>query len=229
MPAELPPRHKLEAFKSETIDRRLIKGAPYNPRYITKQAKQKLRRALRKVGLISPVTWNRRTGTLVSGHQRIAALDAVHGSDEYSLTVAVVDMSEAEERAANLLLNNPEAQGEWDMDKLASMLKDANLDMESAGMGSADIFKIVGEDAPDPVLKDVAERIEKMREIEGATHEKADVDYSTDYYLVVVFKDAKTRALATEELGLDDDRYVSGEEMMVSLRQRAESSAGASR
>ena len=229
MPAELPPRHKLEAFKSETIDRRLIKGAPYNPRYITTQAKQKLRRALRKVGLISPVTWNRRTGTLVSGHQRIAALDAVHGSDEYSLTVAVVDMSEAEERAANLLLNNPEAQGEWDMDKLASMLKDANLDMESAGMGSADIFKIVGEDAPDPVLKDVAERIEKMREIEGATHEKADVDYSTDYYLVVVFKDAKTRALATEELGLDDDRYVSGEEMMVSLRQRAESSAGASR
>ena len=216
----LPPRHRLEAFKTDTIDRRLIKGAPYNPRLITEQARKKLRAALKKVGLISPVTWNRRTGTLVSGHQRISALDAVHGSPEYSLTVAVVDMSEDEEKAANLLLNNPESQGEWDMEKLGEMLKNTSLNLEAAGMGSSDVFKIIGEDAPDDVLADVAERIEKTREIAEAVSSKAD-DYSTDYYLVVVFASPEERKKATDELGLDDGRYVSGDEFMRQFREMA--------
>ena len=215
----LPGLHELQKFQLETIDRRSIKGADYNPRYITEQAKKKLRAALKKVGLIAPVTWNAKTGTLVGGHQRLAALDALHGSPEYSLTVARVDMTSGQEKAANLLLNNPEAQGEWDMSKLGLMLSDKELDLEAAGMGSSDVFKIIGQDAPEAVLEEIADRVEKAREIADATAKKRD-EHSTDYYWVVVFRDPAERASAATKLGLDDNRYVSGEDIMRALESK---------
>lgn len=45
-----------------------------------------------------PLVWNRRTGILVSGHQRLKALDALEGTEDYELTVSVIDVDDLERR-----------------------------------------------------------------------------------------------------------------------------------
>ena len=49
--------------------------APYNPRAISTAELEGLRASLDKFGLVEPVVWNRRTGHVVAGHQRIKALE----------------------------------------------------------------------------------------------------------------------------------------------------------
>ena len=124
--------NRYESFKMEKVKRSDIHGADYNPRKISPAAQAKLKRFMKKKdggGLLAPLTWNQRTGNLVSGHQRLEILDQLHKGKPYDLTVAVVDMSESEEVKANVFMNNPSAQGEWDIDIL-SQLQDIVPDLD---------------------------------------------------------------------------------------------------
>ena len=56
----------------KTIDD--LKPAPYNPRKISEEAVSGLAYSLEEFGDISGITWNKRTGHLVSGHQRVNQL-----------------------------------------------------------------------------------------------------------------------------------------------------------
>lgn len=60
-------------FATERWSRDRIKNALYNPRTIDRFARQKLEADLKKVGLLAPLTVNRRTGNIVGGHQRLAS------------------------------------------------------------------------------------------------------------------------------------------------------------
>ena len=51
-----------------------LKPAPYNPREITADALKRLQRSVEEFGDISGIVWNRQTGNMVSGHQRLKAL-----------------------------------------------------------------------------------------------------------------------------------------------------------
>lgn len=183
---------------------------------MTDKARKRLKEGIKKVGILGPIVWNETTGNIVGGHQRLSALDSINGGKDYTITVSAVQLTEAREREANILLNNPEAQGEWDMEKLGVMLKDPVLDLVAAGMGSADVYNIVGDDSPDHVLIDCAERINAARDIATDT-KKASDKHSTDYYLVVVFRDHDHRREFTEAMALDDNRYVSGEDLLAAL------------
>lgn len=124
--------NRYESFEVMTVKRSDIHGADYNPRKISSSAQAKLKRFLKKKdggGLLMPLTWNQKTGNLVSGHQRLEILDQLHKGKPYELTVAVVDMSEEEEVKANVFMNNPSAQGEWDLDILGQ-LKDLIPDLD---------------------------------------------------------------------------------------------------
>jgi hypothetical protein len=48
--------------------------APYNPRTISSEALAGLRGSVERFGLVEPVVWNRRTGRVVGGHQRLKVL-----------------------------------------------------------------------------------------------------------------------------------------------------------
>jgi ParB-like chromosome segregation protein Spo0J len=161
---------KFVAFESAVIHRSQIREADYNPRVIDTLAKKKLRERLKKRGLIEPLVWNRRTGVLVGGHQRLAALDALEESADYLLPVAVTDSDEKEEREDNVALNNPGMQGQWDPRKLGAMLTDgAGASWEAMGFEPLELeavlegtdFNITGlfqEPATDPakaILDDV--------------------------------------------------------------------------
>lgn len=220
----------IEAFTMGRVHRSELKNADYNPRNMTNEARKKLRRGLKRHGLLAPITWNKRTGNIVGGHQRVSALDAEHGGTDYELTVAVVDLDERREREANILLNNHEAMGDWDIGKLGSMLKDAELDMDGTGFDMADVYRIFG-DAPmlDRDGNAVDELADKLRETKERQEKHlgevcADRD-SEDFYVVVVFKDAADRRSFIDGLGLDDNRFQDGRRLRALLRPSTEASA----
>lgn len=136
---------KHERFEIAKIPRADIKGVDWNPRAISNQAKMRLRRGIEENGLVQPLVWNKRTGNLVGGHQRLSILDDMEGSNSYNVTVSVVDLADKDERKLNVLLNNDSAMGHWDERRLLELFHtDDNdvVDYEAFGFSSnqADYF-----------------------------------------------------------------------------------------
>jgi ParB-like chromosome segregation protein Spo0J len=200
----------------KTIARSAIKNADYNPRQISAQAKKKLRTGLEKLGLIQPLVWNQRTGNLVGGHQRLDILDKLAGGKtDYTLQCAVVDLTTAAEHEANILLNNPEAMGEWDLAKLDTALRVPGLRLEATGFDMADVFQVLGDS---PFTQANADAVAALADAQRAVQESLDAITkalesgrdATDFYLCIVFKDDQDRLSFTEALGLDDNTFQDG-------------------
>lgn len=137
-----------------TIPRNKIKKADYNPRIIDDDNLKRLTKDIREHGLVTPLVWNKRTGILVSGHQRLAAMDKIHRKDDYPVPVAVIDVDEKEEKQINVQMNNPSLQGSWDLDALTS-LRDDGISFEDMGFNKADIdFMYDGDVSFDESLAD---------------------------------------------------------------------------
>lgn len=119
---------KYQRFEVERLHRSEIKKAAYNPRKIDDWSAKKLRQALEKFGLVEPLIWNKRTGNLVGGHQRLTALDTLDahdgGSGDYLLDMSVIDVTEKREKQLNVVLNNPTLQGEYDLGALRDLIGD---------------------------------------------------------------------------------------------------------
>lgn len=124
-------------------------AAPYNPRTISPEALGGLGQSIARFGVVQPVVWNRRTGHVVGGHQRLKAL-AAQGVQETD--VVVVDLPEVEEKALNLSLNSSAISGEFTADALALIdeVAAALPDMASALLFS-DLRDSVEDMFPPPV------------------------------------------------------------------------------
>jgi hypothetical protein len=68
--------------------------ASYNPRTISDRAMEGLRNSIERFGIVQSVVWNKRTGRVVGGHQRLKIL-VEKGEEETD--VAVVDVDESED------------------------------------------------------------------------------------------------------------------------------------
>lgn len=132
-------RTRFQKFQFVERARSAIQKAPYNPRKLDKWAAEKLRKKLRKTGLLEPVIVNMRTGNLVGGHQRLAALDALEGRQDYTLTVALVDLDERTEKLQNVFLNNPDAQGEFEPELLAKLTRSQGVSLEGMGFDQMEL------------------------------------------------------------------------------------------
>lgn len=99
-----------------------LRPAPYNPRTMTDEARARLRRGIETFGLVDPIVARRSDGLVIGGHQRL------HAAKEIGVaTVPVVyldDVDDQQAAALNVLLNNPSAQGEWDMARLSELLSE---------------------------------------------------------------------------------------------------------
>jgi len=124
----------------ETIPITKIKPSAYNPRKDLKPGDaeyQKLEKSMKEFDLVEPLVWNKRTGNLVGGHQRLKILKARGDKD---VEVSVVDLPEDKEKALNLALNK--ISGEWDFPMLKDLLEEldtGNLDMEITGFDVKEI------------------------------------------------------------------------------------------
>lgn len=132
---------KFQKFQIETIHRSQIKNAPYNPRDIKKENFDRLKRNIKNRGLIETLVWNRTTGNLVSGHQRIKILDTLEKKQDYNITVAVVELDEKTEKEQNIFLNNGTAQGHYVADMLRDLVPE--IDYKEAGITEVDL-NIIG-------------------------------------------------------------------------------------
>lgn len=119
--------------------------ADYNPRKDLKPGDpeyDKLKRSIEQFGYVEPVIWNKVTGRVVGGHQRLKVLIDM-GITE--VECVVVELLEDKEKALNIALNK--ISGEWDKDKLALLIADlqgADFDVSLTGFDPAeldDLFK----------------------------------------------------------------------------------------
>ena len=136
---------KFQKFTSAEVARSALRNAKYNPRQIGDDERARLREGLESLGLVAPLVFNKRTGNLVSGHQRLSILDELEGTKDYRLTVARIDVSASEERRLNLLLNNPKAQGTWDDEKLKAVIEQLNGELAGTGFSADDFTQSIRE------------------------------------------------------------------------------------
>ena len=114
--------------------------ADYNPRKDLKPGDteyEKLKRSLEQFGYVEPVIWNKTTGRVVGGHQRLKVLIDL-GITE--IDCVVVELDEEREKALNVALNK--ISGDWDKDKLALLISDlqgADFDVSLTGFEPAEI------------------------------------------------------------------------------------------
>lgn len=109
--------------------------ADYNPRTISKEAMEGLKASLETFGLVQAIVVNRRTGNIIGGHQRVAAMKEM-GID--TARVAWIDVDDAEEKALNLTLNNREIEGEFIPERVKDILEELSETMPEA----LDLFRL---------------------------------------------------------------------------------------
>ena len=123
--------------KKNTAD---LLPADYNPRKDLKPGDaeyEKLKRSIEQFGYVEPVIWNKTTGRVVGGHQRLKVLIDM-GITE--VECVVVEMDESKEKALNVALNK--ISGDWDKDKLALLIADLqgeDFDVSLTGFEPAEI------------------------------------------------------------------------------------------
>ena len=140
------------------IERRKVdelKAAEYNPRKDLRPGDaeyEKLKRSIQEFGYVEPVIWNKRTGTVVGGHQRLKVMKDL-GYEE--VDCVVVDLDEKKEKALNIALNK--ISGEWDNDLLASLLKDldgSGYNITLTGFDLAEAQEVFGSGSMENVHED---------------------------------------------------------------------------
>lgn len=138
--------------KKNTAD---LLPADYNPRKDLKPGDaeyEKLKRSIEQFGYVEPVIWNKTTGRVVGGHQRLKVLMDM-GMTEVDCVVA--EMDEDKEKALNIALNK--ISGDWDKDKLALLIADlqgADFDVSLTGFEPAEIDDLFKDTLKDGVKDD---------------------------------------------------------------------------
>ena len=220
----------ITAHEKATVKRSQIKGAPYNPRKITKKERENLYKVLDSHKLVTDLVWNARTGNLVSGHQRLSWIDLKareKGLKDFDIDVNKVDVDEKTEMELNLAMNNDAAMGKFDLDMLGPMLDE--IDYSLAGFDDKSLDALLGgfdaEMLNDEDLRkradDYAEGIEHRKRMQTAKQK----DSTFDYYSVLVFRDFNNRQEFFAFLGMKDEQHVDGNKIMETLRARFERKA----
>lgn len=214
-------KSKYQNYDTETITRGDIKNAPYNPRIMDPEAQKRLKKNIQKHGLVSALTWNKRTGNLVGRHQRLKQLDALEKNKDYELTVCVIDVDKAEEARLNVQLNNPSMQGDWDLDKLAMMADEFDLDLQNdLGFTESDIdFMFEGDDRFSKLFdtqegENMRGDLEKVKEARKKGVENLKDRNGINWYIVVVFENEEDRKKFMKQISVPlSETYITEEEV----------------
>lgn len=113
--------------------------AIYNPRKDLKPNDEeyiKIKNSIENFGFVSPLVINKDM-TVIGGHQRLKVLIELGYTE---IECIVVDLDKTSEKALNIALNK--IQGDWDEEKLESLLKELkteNFDLDLTGFNSEEI------------------------------------------------------------------------------------------
>lgn len=136
-------QNKVKQSETIVLKRSQITPADYNPRTITEDARKALKKSIKENGIIGGMVWNKQTGNLVSGHQKLSIADEVNkyeAGNDYDIKVEVIDVDLKKEKEMNIFFNSKAVQGEMDYKKLAQIFPD--IDASLAGLDDVDISMI---------------------------------------------------------------------------------------
>lgn len=161
----------LQDFTVKTIPISRIKPAKYNPRRdFTEEELKAFEANLEKFGCVELLVWNERTGNLVGGHKR---LDWLKKKGATKAWVAVVNLSEQDEKTLNLALNRW-GEGLWDEEKLEVLLEELRLedvDLTLAGFDLEIVDSDDGGEPPEPQIDRAVELQKKWKVKRGQVWE----------------------------------------------------------
>ena len=230
-------------IKSQSVEvkRSQIHFASYNPRTLSEEEKKTLKRGIKKFGLVGGIVVNKRTGmTVVSGHQRLTVMDELNKfpENDYAIRIDLIDVDEKQEKELNILMNNPNAQGKWDYDALASLVPD--IDWKDAGLTEVDL-NLIGcdyllktedensiADALDDMMSGIteqkeaekaakqlerAEKVAHMKEVKQQVKENAQkTAEDMDAYVMLSFDTYEAKAAFMERFGYEREmKFIKGE------------------
>lgn len=132
-----------------------LKAAEYNPRKDLKPGDteyEKLKRSIIEFGYVEPIIWNKRTGNVVGGHQRLKVMKDLGHTE---VDCVIVDLDDKKEKALNIALNK--ISGEWDNTLLANLLQDLDkngYDVTLTGFDLAEAQELFGSGSMENVHED---------------------------------------------------------------------------
>jgi len=214
-----------QRFEMGTMWRHEIFPHPKNPRKIAKSAQHRLKGKVKEVGMIQPIIVNRRSGFVVGGHQRLEVLDKLERYDsatqanDYQLDVSLCDLDDKQELEMLAFLNNPGAQGMFDLDILADLNLEMGVGFEGMGFDQMDVDMMFDGDArfshlfeDNREVEETKEKIEAVRAARAQGVEKMQEKNSAEFYFVVVCRDEEEMNLAKKMIGVQPhEQFVSAD------------------
>lgn len=159
----------------------VLKDELGNPRKITRKKASELQESLESLGDFGIIVIDE-NDNIISGHQRVDALQSLYGDDHEVLCKRLVGYSKSELKAINIKANTH--SGDWDLDKLAEWTADLHVDL--------------GLDLPNQL--DPHEDV-KIKDMELIPYEKYD-------YVMIVCRNEVDYMNLTQALGLDGKKVV---------------------
>lgn len=157
-----------------------LNPASYNPRKISRDMLQALKKTITEFGLVDPVIVNADM-TIIGGHQRFKACLELGFKD---IPCVVLDIPKSKEKALNLALNK--ISGDWDKKKLEKLLKEIEeMDIGFTGFTDEEMKQLIDDMEPDTPEYDIAPRIME--------------EYS---YIVLFFRETLDFQVAADHFGL---------------------------
>lgn len=162
-----------------------LKPANYNPRKNLKPGDkeyEKLKKSIKEFGYVEPVIYNKRTGIVVGGHQRLKVLKDL-GYEE--IDCVIVDLDEAKEKALNIALNK--ISGEWNNNLLADLLKELDqegFDVTLTGFDLDEAKELFGKGSLENVHEDNFNPEKEVKEIKEPKTKAGDIYHLGDHRII---------------------------------------------
>lgn len=217
------------------IERSKLTPHPLNPRHITESARQLLKKSIKLNGVVGGIVFNRQTGFIVGGHQRLSVLDEINKYDgtietDYFLNVEVIDIDKKAEKELMIMLNSQSAQGTFDDELMRQLIKD--IDYKNAGLDEFDL-NYYGVPIPELENNSIADElntlyqpIAEQNEIEKEARKEAVKEAKKDIqekaiekaknmtaYITLSFDNYQNKTAFCRRFGIPDDAtIIKGEE-----------------
>lgn len=169
----------------EEIEVGRLKAAAYNPRIELKPGTpdfEKLRESIETFGFVEPIVWNKRTGNVVGGHQRLAVYRYLGYT---TVPCSVVELDESDEKVLNVALNK--IKGQWDYEKLEKLLREFDYEVAAkTGFAAEEIAVILANN--DDLITDGDD---DFAEWDWDDSEENDTVVGGSYVVTLIFADSQ--------------------------------------
>ena len=124
----------------------------------------------------------------------------------------MVDLTDREEKQANVFQNNPDAQGDWDVGMLGNLMQADGFTAEELGFTESTAVMMFDGDPRFSALVQDTEQIREVRDHRADSMKDMQEAQSADFYFTVVFQNQKAKDRFLMEMGVPVcEQFVNGD------------------